>query len=124
MARTPRAAARLAAWPAIAVGLLFVGSGVLYLLDRDPYGWFGVGCGALVIALGVIGLVRSDWALALFGGMLVLATTTLMAGVASGSDLYIVAGVAALLGVALGAALVHQMARLAEADSRAEPRER
>ena len=86
-------------------GATLVASGVLYLIDANDYGWFGIVCGAALVVLAAIGLLRRDWALTVFGGLFTLALGALVAGIASSSDLYIVGGVLALVLLGCGAAL-------------------
>jgi len=117
-ARSPRAAAHLAAWPVALLGVALVVPGVLYVRYAEPYGWFGVGCGAVLLVLALVGLLRRDWALALFGALFALALSALLVGIAGKFDVYIVAGVVSLIVVGCGAALIHQLARLADAAAR------
>jgi hypothetical protein len=118
--RSPRVAALLAAVPTALSGLVLAVLGVVVLLDADPFGWLGVGAGAVVLVLAVLAVALASWGVALFGGLCVLALSTLAGGVAGDDDRYILTGIACLVGVGCAAALAHQLGRVAEATARRE----
>jgi hypothetical protein len=115
LARSRRAAARLAAVPCALTGLALIALGVLVLSGANPFGWFGVGAGAGVLLLAFAGLLLSDWSVALFGGLFVLALCTLAAGAAGDADGFLLVGIVCLVLVGCTAALTHQLGRVAEA---------
>lgn len=110
----------LAALFLIVLGLLVALGGNPVARFGDPSGWFGVGVGAAMLVLALVGALQGNWGVPLFGAMFVLSLGALAAGAAWSADDYILVGVGGLLAVGCAAAVTYQLGRIADAVARNE----